>query len=261
MENNITKKLVLIVDDDAKARRVLAERLQKYDWVEVVAEAEGVADTFSSTARLQPDLIFLDVELHDQSAIDFLPDLKLVLKPGCRIVFYSTYSKYIMQALRSEAFDFLLKPIDDAELDLIMNRYMTASSELTPTPAASERLDMDAKHPGVPIGISVTSVTNDRIILFPKDIVFFRYDAARKLWTAVLATMKHIVLKKNTKAETILNYGRQFVRTHKGFIVNIGYVAMISNNTCRLLPPYDKITDIKISKSFRTQLFNSFYDL
>ena len=106
MENNITKKLVLIVDDDAKARRVLAERLQKYDWVEVVAEAEGVADTFSSTARLQPDLIFLDVELHDQSAIDFLPDLKLVLKPGCRIVFYSTYSKYIMQALRSEAFDF-----------------------------------------------------------------------------------------------------------------------------------------------------------
>lgn len=120
---------------------------------------------------------------------------------------------------------------------------------------------MDANRPGVPVGISVTSVTNDRIILFPKDIVFFRYDAGRKLWTAVLATMKHIVLKKNTKAETILNYGRQFVRTHKGYIVNIGYVAMISNNTCHLLPPYDKITDIKISKSFRTQLFNSFYDL
>lgn len=261
MENNIPKRSILIVDDDATARRVLRDRLKKYPWADVVAETAGVADTFSNTARLQPDLIFLDVELHEQSALDFIPDLKLVLKPGCKIVFYSTYSKYIMQALRSEAFDFLLKPVDDAELDLIMNRYLMAAAELTPAPAAAERLDMDANRPRVPVGISVTTVTNDRIILFPKDIVFFRYDADRKLWTAVLSTLKHIVLKKNTKAETILNYGRQFVRTHKGFIVNIGYVAMISNNTCHLLPPYDKITDIKISKTFRTQLFDSFYDL
>lgn len=240
---------------------MLRDRLKKYPWAHVVDEAEGVTDTFSLTARLQPDLIFLDVELHNRSALDFLPDLKMVLRPGCKIVFYSVYSKYIMQALRTEAFDFLLKPIDDAELDLIMKRYLMGAAEQAPTPGASERLDSDDAHHGIPKGISVTTVTNDRLILFPKDIVFFRYDADRKLWTAVLTTLKDIVLKNNTKAETILNYGRQFVRTHKSFIVNIGYVAMISNNTCFLVPPYDKISDIKISKSFRTQLFNSFYDL
>lgn len=99
------------------------------------------------------------------------------------------------------------------------------------------------------------------MILFPRDVVFFRYDTNRKLWEVVLSTLQHIILKRNTTADTILNYGPQFVRTHKSCIVNIGFISMISGNECRLVPPYDNITDIKISKVYRPQLLDMFYDL
>ena len=99
------------------------------------------------------------------------------------------------------------------------------------------------------------------MILFPKDIVFFRYDTDRKLWEVVLNTLQHIILKRNTTADTILKYGPQFVRTHKSYIVNEAYISMISGNECRLVPPYHDLSPIKISKVYRAQLLDLFYDL
>lgn len=253
---------ILIVDDDAPSRRLLRDGLRKYDWVSVCGEASDSRQAVEMMRELTPHLVFLDIELNDVSALDILDELKELGGADTRFVLYTTYSKYLMQALRMEAFDFLLKPYDPDELNLIMNRYKLACARRnTPATPPADRLACMRAAQGVPTGISVTTITNDRMILFPRDVVFFRYDTNRKLWEVVLSTLQHIILKRNTTADTILNYGPQFVRTHKSYIVNIGFISMISGNECRLVPPYDNITDIKISKVYRPQLLDMFNDL
>lgn len=130
----------------------------------------GARQLLGAASALKPDLIFLDIELDDQSALDFIPRLKTVVPQDCKIVFYTTYNKYLMQALRMEAFDFLLKPYDTSELELIMNRYRMAVSGKRQVNDPAERLSSSLFIPGAPAGISVTTITNDRMILFPKDI-------------------------------------------------------------------------------------------
>ncbi len=256
------KTKILIVDDDAPSRKLLRNGLRKYNWTTVCGEAADSRHAVEMVRDLQPDLIFLDIELNDQSALDILDELKELGSATAKFVFYTTYSKYLMQALRMEAFDFLLKPYDQNELNLILNRYKlaNANNKENSCPPADRLSNMRAGN-CVPTGISVTTITNDRMILFPRDVVFFRYDTDRKLWEVVLSTLQHIILKRNTTADTILNYGPQFVRTHKSYIVNIGFISMISGNECRLIPPYDNITDIKISKIYRPRLLDQFYDL
>ena len=51
------------------------------------------------------------------------------------------------------------------------------------------------------------------------------------------------------------------MRTHKQYIVNVRYVGIINGNDCMLLPPLDNITEIKISKTYRRELMDRFYDI
>lgn len=255
------KTKILIVDDDAPSRRLLREGLVNYDWASVCGEASDVRQAVEAVRTFRPELVFLDIELNNASALDILEELKELAGHQARFVFYTTYSKYMMQALRMEAFDFLLKPYDPNELNLIMNRYRLTADRNKPNCTPGDRLTNIRTEQSLPTGISVTTITNDRLIIFPRDIVFFRYDTDRKLWEVVLSTLQHIILKRNTTADTILNYGPQFVRTYKSYIVNIGFISMISGNECRLIPPYDNITDIRISKVYRPRLLDMFYDL
>lgn len=270
MESEL-KKEILIVDDDRLSREVLVKALGDYDWVRISGEAGSVEEALRLAEDIVPDLIFLDVELNDKSGLDIMDRLREVSAADVKIIFYTSYKKYLMQALRLEAFDFLLKPIDPEELKLIMNRCRLDETSrrkaespigdrMADYPATSSPLMPGAMQPAR-AGLSVTTITNDRMILFPRDIVFFRYDPGRKLWEVVLTSLQHFILKHNTTADTILNYGPQFARTHKSFIVNVAFIGMISGNECRLIPPYDKLVDIRISKIYRRQLLDRFYDI
>lgn len=259
------KKSVLIVDDDCLSRQVLRTALQEYEWIGEITEASDMAGACAIVSENVTDLIFLDIKLQDESALDSLDALRRDAGENTCIVFYTAYQKYLMQALRRGAFDFLLKPIDAEELRLILNRYLHESENQEyagPCHCHTRREVCDGKY-AVPVsaGISMTTLTNDRLILSPRDIVFFRYDSERKFWEAVLTSMQHLILKRNTTADTILNYGPDFVRTHKSYIVNVAYIGMISGNECHLIAPFDRLADIRISKIYRRQLLDRFYDL
>lgn len=269
MENDF--KEILIVDDDRLSREVLVGALNDYGWVKISGLASSAEEALRVAEDTVPDIIFLDIELNNRSALDILERLREVSASDVKIIFYTSYKKYLMQALRLEAFDFLLKPIDPEELKLIMNRCRLYETCRRKTEScASDRMSDIATDLSSPLtesiqaarrGLSVTTITNDRMILFPRDIVFFRYDPGRKLWEVILTSLQHFILKHNTTADTILNYGPQFARTHKSFIVNVAFIGMISGNECRLIPPYDKLVDIRISKIYRRQLLDRFYDI
>lgn len=259
-DNNNTVIKVAIIDDDIPSVELLKDALSKFSDVVICGVANDLEEGNKLVARTKPDLLFLDMAFPNDNGLQWFENSNL--PSNTRVVFYTCYQRYIHDALSLRVFDFLLKPFDASELDVIIKRYRTLRQQGNSGRDQFNNIPMQpsASHGNTRL-ISITSVINSKVIVNPADIVYFRYLSDRKLWECVFSNLKRIILKRQTTAEAILAYGPDFVRTHKQFIVNIRYVGIINGNDCILLPPLDNITEIKISKSYRRDLLDMFYDI
>lgn len=246
---------VAIIDDDRDSIALLQDALSGHSDVEITTVATDLVSGASMMRKDMPDLLFLDIEFPDENGVEWLE--KSGLPGNLKVVFYTSYRRYIHQAMRIRIFDFLLKPLEKTDLDLILGRFRLEYNAM-PYQNAPVCTTRDASTGSL---LSITTITNDKMIMPPSCILYFRYDSERKLWEVVTTACKRYILKRHTTAESILNYGDKFVRTHKVFIINLDYLGMISGSDCILLPPYDTINEIKISKNYRRPLLDRFYDL
>ncbi|MDE5996972.1 MAG: LytTR family DNA-binding domain-containing protein [Muribaculaceae bacterium] len=259
--NNKNKKITaVIIDDDLPSIRLLSEELIKREDIELCGTAESLVDGEKLIAMHHPDIIFLDMKFPEGNGLTWYEETKL--PQNTKVVFHTCYQRYIHDALSLRVFDFLLKPFDASELDVVLKRLRNLPNDYSEQRQPSP--DTSVLHSGnlnCSRLLSITSVTNSKVIVNPADIVYFRYITERKIWECVFYSLKRIILKRQTTAETILGYGTDFVRTHKHFIVNVRYIGIINGNDCILLPPLDNITEIKISKTYRRELMDRFYDI
>jgi two-component system LytT family response regulator len=103
---------VLIVDDEHLARQAMRRLLASHPEVEIVGEAEGVADAVQAIARTEPQLVFLDIELGGGDGFDVLARLE---RPPI-VVFVTAYAEYAVEAFAVNAVDYLLKPVEPERL-------------------------------------------------------------------------------------------------------------------------------------------------
>ncbi len=103
---------VLIVDDEPLARSAMRRLLAVHPTVEIVAEAETIAEAVSAVEHKQPQLVFLDIELGGGDGFDFLEALE---KPPV-VVFVTAYPEHAVEAFAVDAADYLLKPVDPERL-------------------------------------------------------------------------------------------------------------------------------------------------
>ena len=106
------KKLTsaFIVDDSRDAVELLRRMLESNYSVEVVGTAFDAEEAAAKIVNTDPDLIFLDVELPTMSGLEFCTMIRNELKPETKVVFYTGHDKYMLEAIRRQAFDYLLKP-------------------------------------------------------------------------------------------------------------------------------------------------------
>lgn len=104
----------VIIDDLEQARLTLKKDLQNYaPDVEVIGEAAGVVEGARLLKSVQPDLVFLDIQMQDGSGFDLLDILPSV---PFRIIFITAYDAHAIKAFRYAAIDYLMKPVDPDEL-------------------------------------------------------------------------------------------------------------------------------------------------
>jgi len=239
---------VAIVDDDELSLDNLAFGLQKFGDFHLEGTARNGASGKKLIAKVHPDLLFLDVELPDMRGMDLLDSIHESLTWNMKVVFYTAYDKYMMSAIRQSAFDYLLKPFEEDELELIISRFM-------------ERIELERKVVSFPSALATTSQTfmvftptNDMRALRPAEIGYFRYCSDRKQWEAILSGQTPLSLKKSTTAEQIVKYAPCFVQIHQSFIINIDYLMIIKDSKCVLYPPFENVAELLVSKKYKKEL-------
>lgn len=113
----------IIIDDELPARTLLESMIRTYTpKVNVVGSCEDVPQGVKAIKKLKPALVFLDIEMPKHSGLELL-DFFLLNEIDFEIIFVTGYSEYAIHALKLSAVDYLLKPVDIAELELAIQRY------------------------------------------------------------------------------------------------------------------------------------------
>ena len=109
------KYKVVIVDDDEVSLENLSFELRKDARFSLEGTARNGRKGKKLITKVQPDLLFLDVEMPDMTGLDLLQEMRDNVAWNMRVVFYTAYDKYMIQAIREAAFDYLLKPFEEQD--------------------------------------------------------------------------------------------------------------------------------------------------
>ncbi len=102
----------IIIDDERLARAELRKLLQEFPEIEIVDEAANADEGISKIDSLQPDLIFLDIQMPGKTGFDLLEQLDRTPQ----VIFTTAYDEYAIKAFEVNALDYLLKPVEPKRL-------------------------------------------------------------------------------------------------------------------------------------------------
>lgn len=108
----------IVIDDESLARDLLIEFLEPFDDIEVVAQCGKGSDAVEKINELEPDLIFLDVQMPGMDGFGVLEAIEH--KPY--VIFTTAYDQYALQAFEQNAVDYVLKPLNEDRFNLAVQR-------------------------------------------------------------------------------------------------------------------------------------------
>jgi len=218
-KQNDTFLTILIAEDDPNMRRVLKKIAEENSNVLVVGEAANGAEALSLFDTLYPRVVFIDVDLPVMDGVTLAREI-FDRNPWTYLVFITAYSQYRRDAFEVYAFDYLVKPFKSERLRQTLERLRMLC---TGRPAGRS----------VPIASRLSCFPGQNMRIFRagakmavlplKDIVFITREGRR---TVIYHTGGR--LETTETLETLgKELGYPFLRTHKGFIVNLAMVREI----------------------------------
>lgn len=205
----------LIIDDEEDAREVLKMSLKKYcPEVTILALCESPEIGLEKIDELQPDLVFLDVQMPQLSGFDLLERLTEI---NFDVIFVTAYDRYAIKAIKFSALDFLLKPIDVDELVTAVQKVKEKNTKfkfkslLNNIKYGSEKLER----------LAIPS-DNEIIIQKVSDIIYCKADSNYTMLH--LVDNKKIIVSKTLKEFENILPETDFCRIHHATLVNIAHV-------------------------------------
>ncbi|MBU7595202.1 LytR/AlgR family response regulator transcription factor [Metabacillus halosaccharovorans] len=202
----------LIVDDELYSRDELKHLLQEFPSINIVGEAESGEAAVMKSLQLQPDVVFLDVEMPKMNGMAAAKAL-MELKKVPLIVFATAYPQFAAEAFRYDAIDYLLKPYDEDQLQETIQRIekKLASNHEGETGKRSGKLPVEAD--------------GEIFYLEPADILYiYRDEKVTKLITKTGEFETKTPLKELESRLVAFD----FFRIHKSYLVNLSYVSKLT---------------------------------
>ena len=209
-----------LVDDEPLALRRLARLLERHENVTVAGSSSDPLEAVEKLSAAPCDVLFTDIEMPDLSGFQMLSKLN----PQPLVIFTTAYSQYALQAFEVTSIDYLLKPVDEKQLDRALAKLARIQEGLEPRPAIesllerlSQALPAKRKYPA-----RLPSKLGERIEFVDTARVTHFY-ANEKLTYASTPKKDFVVDYTITELEDMLDPAR-FVRIHRATIANLDYV-------------------------------------
>lgn len=213
----------LIVDDEQPARDELAYLLRNFPEVHIVGQGKNGVEAVSLVRELNPDLVFLDVQM---PGLDGFGVIKRLLDRNTRLpyfVFVTAYDHYAVRAFEVNAVDYLLKPIERNRLEKALQRVrgMVEASE-----AAFQKLDrlvhMIEERPAAQSSKLVVKSGNRMVLVDSSDIIYATIeDGVIRIVTKDLDGQSNFRTVEELQGNLDPNV---FWRVHRSYLVNINRI-------------------------------------
>jgi two-component system LytT family response regulator len=115
----------LIIDDERLARNELNTLLKDFPEIEVIGEASNAKEGLEKIDSLQPDLIFLDIQMPGKTGFEMLQELDA----APHVIFVTAYDEYALKAFEVNALDYLLKPVEPKRLAETLQKLLAAEEK------------------------------------------------------------------------------------------------------------------------------------
>ncbi len=209
----------LIVDDEPIARRVLREELEQFPEIQIVGEAEDGGEALRQIALLQPDLVFLDLQMPGLGGFDVVRNLKGGRLPI--IVIVTAFDQHAIEAFEAGAVDYLLKPVNEARLRKAVER--AAALQGKPLQVAEHVANIASTDQA---GRKIVGRAGEEYFLLDPDEVLAFQAEGELVW--IVTPKRRLLAAHSLKAlETRLG-PTPFHRVHRNAIVNVNHVRKMS---------------------------------
>ena len=226
----------IILEDESVSAEVLKKIIADFcPEIKVVAEYDSGNEALANMVNQEFDLLFLDIDLGDMTAFEFLNALPENEYP---IIFTTASEEYALNAFKTNAIDYLLKPVKGRELRLAVNKAMERM-----------RHSNTRQEPR-----NFTGQRNDRLMVFDrnywfidfKDIPFLQSDGS---YTQIHYYDKQGVLRVHMESKLLKHFEDSmqwagFIRIHKSYLINRKYITGINVKPAQVVLATGEMFDI-----------------
>ena len=217
MKDNLT---AIIIDDESLARQIIKKYLEEYSSIELIADCSNGLEGIKKINELNPDLIFLDIQMPKINGFEMLE----ILEEPPVIIFTTAYDQYAIKAFEVNAADYLLKPFSKERFNEAIEK---AKVYLRDKSIQSDQLKKLINHNDEQIDYIERIIVKDgsNILIIPAEQI--KYIEAQDDYIMIFSEMGKFLKQKTMKyMERHLN-PNEFTRIHRSYIVSIKEIEKI----------------------------------
>lgn len=224
----------IIIDDESLARDLVHAYLESYNDIEILGEFSDGFQGLKAINELQPDLVFLDVQMPKLTGFEML---ELLDRP-CNIVFTTAYNEYAIKAFEHNAIDYLLKPFSKERFQDAINKV---KERVASSVTGEEEIEKIKSHNDSSEELLTRVVVKSRNKIDVLAVDQIKYFEAQDDYVMIYTKEGRFLKQKTMKYfETHLN-SDEFCRIHRSYLVKIDQISQ--------LQPYEKDHWVVILKS------------
>jgi two-component system LytT family response regulator len=224
----MSKLRAIFVDDEESARDVLSNLLERFcPEVQLVSKCESMQVAIERITALEPDLVFLDIEMPNYAGYEIVNFIKEI---NFEIIFVTAYDQYAVRAFEIAAIDYLLKPIDIVRLQAAVSRVSKqreVEKQLQRINVFTQTLESNLIK-----NIIITDRGQQHVMAVEKIIAI----EAQESYCIIHTDQKQLLASKNLMHfENLLKPVSQFFRVHKSWIINKSFIKSYSRSELSIL--------------------------
>jgi len=217
----------IIIDDEKRARMLIKALLNDHcPDVQVLGDFADLDSGVQAIKRIQPELVFLDIELPENSGLQILEFFREE-EVNFSIIFVTAYNEYAIQAFKLSAIDYVLKPINADRLVEAVDHYKTQKQkQIRQLDALKNNLYESKKKIVIPS-------RDDFQYIDPEDVLYVKAEGSYCQFH--LRNGKRVLMSRNLKyVEEMIQSFSFLQRVHKSFIANINEVTNYNRGTGKI---------------------------